>query len=73
MAERLTLTGQIARALVGVASVCIEVARGAGGLSYVAYLAHFRSCHGNDAKPLSRREFAASELERRYRGISRCC
>jgi uncharacterized short protein YbdD (DUF466 family) len=61
------------RALARIASGSAEVARGAAGPSYASYLAHFRSCHGSAAKPLSRREFQQQELDRRYRGVSRCC
>jgi uncharacterized short protein YbdD (DUF466 family) len=61
------------RAVTSIASGSAEVARGAAGPSYASYLAHFRGCHGNAAKPLSRREFHQQEMDRRYRGVSRCC
>jgi hypothetical protein len=61
------------RVLISIAAGGLDVARGAAGGSYEGYLAHFRSRHGNAAKPLSRREFHRQELDRRYRNISRCC
>jgi uncharacterized short protein YbdD (DUF466 family) len=67
------LSGTVWRALASIASGGLQVVRGAAGPSYGRYLAHFRSAHGNAAKPLSRREFHQQELDRRYRGISRCC
>ena len=61
------------RAATNLASSSVEVLRGAAGPSYASYLAHFRSCHENGATPLSRRQFHQQELDRRYRGVSRCC
>jgi len=70
-ARRLPL--RLWRAATSLASSSAEVLRGAAGPSYASYLAHFRSCHGNGAKPLGRRQFHEQETERRYRGVSRCC
>jgi uncharacterized short protein YbdD (DUF466 family) len=61
------------RTVRSIASGSVQLLRGAAGPSYAGYLVHFRSGHGNAATPLTRRQFHQQQLERRYRGVSRCC
>jgi uncharacterized short protein YbdD (DUF466 family) len=43
-----------------------------GDDAYERYLAHCRERHPG-AIPLARKEFQSAELERRWKGIIRCC
>jgi uncharacterized short protein YbdD (DUF466 family) len=43
-----------------------------GDDAYDRYLRHCRARHP-DAEPLDRRAFYASELDRRWRQVNRCC
>jgi uncharacterized short protein YbdD (DUF466 family) len=43
-----------------------------GDDAYARYLRHCRARHP-DAEPLDRRAFYASELDRRWKQVSRCC
>jgi len=43
-----------------------------GDDAYEQYLRHSRARHP-DAEPLDRRAFYASELDRRWKQINRCC
>jgi len=43
-----------------------------GDDAYERYLRHCRARHP-DAKPLDRRAFYASELDRRWKQVNRCC
>ncbi len=43
-----------------------------GDDAYERYLAHCRSRHP-DRAPLDRAGFYATELDRRWRGVNRCC
>jgi uncharacterized short protein YbdD (DUF466 family) len=43
-----------------------------GDDAYERYVAHCRACHP-DRAPLGRDAFFASELERRWQQVNRCC
>lgn len=45
-----------------------------GDDAYERYLAHWHSRHAQDGgQPLTRREFHAAEIQRRWNGVKRCC
>lgn len=42
--------------------------------AYARYLEHWQSCHQQaEDKPLDRKAFFKSELERKWSGVNRCC
>ena len=45
-----------------------------GETAYLRYLAHWQNQHvAEGAQPLSRKAFFASETQRKWNGIKRCC
>jgi uncharacterized short protein YbdD (DUF466 family) len=44
-----------------------------GDDAYERYLDHFRTEHAAHETPLSRREFHAREMDRKWKGVRRCC
>jgi uncharacterized short protein YbdD (DUF466 family) len=44
-----------------------------GDDTYERYLEHFREHHAAAGTPLSRREFCAREMDRKWDGVRRCC
>ncbi len=44
-----------------------------GDDAYERYLEHFRAKHTAAETPLSRREFSAREMDRKWNGVRRCC
>jgi uncharacterized short protein YbdD (DUF466 family) len=44
-----------------------------GDDAYERYLDHFRKAHRHGDTPLTRREFCALELDRKWKGARRCC
>jgi uncharacterized short protein YbdD (DUF466 family) len=45
-----------------------------GDDAYERYLAHWEASHASEGgRPMSRREFSAAEIQRRWSGIKRCC
>lgn len=68
MSER--CTGRFSECLRTLRQVCLQVA---GMPDYERYLAHMKSRHP-DREPLSRRQFVAQAIERRYgKAGPRCC
>jgi uncharacterized short protein YbdD (DUF466 family) len=47
--------------------------RATGDDAYERYLDHFRTEHAASGAPLSRREFHAREIDRKWSGVRRCC
>jgi len=43
-----------------------------GDWAYARYLAHHAQAHPDQA-PLSRKDYCAAEIKRKWSGISRCC
>ncbi len=60
-----TVGGRLARLWAGLRALL-------GDDAYERYLRHCRARHP-DAEPLDRRAFYASELDRRWKQVNRCC
>jgi len=51
----------------------VVLRRVSGDDAYERYLAHWREQHQGEGLPMDRKTFHASEIQRRWNGIRRCC
>ncbi|MDD1650908.1 MAG: YbdD/YjiX family protein [Methylococcaceae bacterium] len=51
----------------------VVLRRVCGDDAYERYLAHWREQHQGEGLPMDRKTFHASEIQRRWNGIRRCC